>query len=266
MLRDILMVVRVYSSAVILLFIFLSSVSNAESNKDTLNPGSARDYITDNCLEVKDTVSNELDLRNNSLRRCKDGTVSFIQPSSQGVFNNEGRCGQTAASNLLYSYCHLAAHPESYSNYFLGDVTPGVRPKTMLDGINKIFENNRSHCPTGKWISVKSKNSDAFLDSIESGLTPKSSFKNLTRRTREGGEEILRSPVLALVRNPGGRIPHWLTIVDLLDRNNSSCTVVVNQWDDQFKIPCSVFVRWSYGIWDTYAPFLPGYLILRYQF
>ena len=123
-------------------------------------------------------ITNEQELRDLNLRRCDDGTVSFLQPESEGWYGNEGKCGQTAASNVLFMYCGLAGHPKWYSDRFLNDITPGVRPGTLENGLNTIFTEEPA-CPGGTWRIRIGSNYNDFLYEIERGLTPKFNHKGL---------------------------------------------------------------------------------------
>jgi hypothetical protein len=222
-------------------------------------------YKTDSCELIDTGVSNESSLRAQNLRRCKDGTVSFVQPDSEGVRGYEGKCGQTAASNALFTLCRIAAHPKSYADYYLSDVTPGVRPGTLEEGLDDMFEKNNSNCPSGNWRIDDADNSNDFWNNIEKGLRVYYSSEQITLRTRDNGEKIYRKPVIAMIRTPGDHVLHWVTIVDLIGKDSPSCKVIFNHWDDQYEVPCYPFARWSYGVDDSYGPILSGYVTLRFE-
>ncbi|HAZ11332.1 MAG: hypothetical protein A2X86_20360 [Bdellovibrionales bacterium GWA2_49_15] len=240
------------------------SERRSTGEKGTIDRDSWSSYYADACEVSYNHIRNEQELRNLNMRRCDDGTVSFLQPDSEGWFGNEGKCGQTAASNVLYMYCGLAGHPNWYSNRFLSDVTPGVRPGTLENGLNTIF-NEESACPGGTWrIQVGSSYND-FLSKIEAGLTPKFNHKGLITRSRGSGEKVKRSPVVALLRSPGSRGLHWVTITDILNRGTNSCQLVLNHWDDQYIVPCHKFGAWSWGVYDSYAVLFDAYTILTFE-
>ncbi len=235
-----------------------------ERYKGTVDKDSWSSYYSDACEVSYTNITNEDELRNLNMRRCSDGTVSFLQPDSEGWFGNEGKCGQTAASNVLYMYCGLVGHPKWYSDRFLSDITPGVRPGTLENGLNTIFS-EESACPGGTWRVKTGSSYNDFLAKIENGLTPKFNHSGLITRTRSSGEKVKRSPVIALLRSPGGQNLHWVTITDILNRTSDSCQLVVNHWDDQYVVPCNKFARWSWGAYDSYAVLFDPYTILTFE-
>jgi hypothetical protein len=234
-------------------------------NKGNIDKQEMYDYLTDDCNYVDPNVTNEEELRTRNLRRCLDGTVSFVQPNSEGRWGQEGKCGQTASSNLLYMHCRLAAHPKRYADHYLSDITPGVRPGTLEGGLEDMFGENASHCPRGEWTILDARSSREYYKDIENSLTARYNHENVLMRTRKDGNKVARSPVAALIRLPGSRDLHWVTIVDLIDRNRSSCKVVINHWDDQFEVPCFTFAKWSYGVSDSYGTLLSGYIIIAFD-
>jgi hypothetical protein len=238
-----------------------SSETSLNSNKGTVDNDKMSAYLTDSCDHFASNVNNEPQLRAQNLRRCRDGSASFVQPDSEGWGGYEGKCGQTAASNLMYSYCSLAGHPQNYANRFLRDLTPGVTPSTLRDGLRKMFKENDSACPQGQWKQNTSYNSHTFFSAIDDAL----SSSDAIVRKRNDGSTIGRAPVAALIRVPGSRDLHWITVVDLLDKDNSSCRVMINHWDSQFTVPCLNFAKWSYGVKDSYGPLLPAYTIIHFN-
>ena len=232
--------------------------------KGTIDRDSWSSYYSDACVVSYNHITNEQELRDLNLRRCDDGTVSFLQPESEGWYGNEGKCGQTAASNVLFMYCGLAGHPKWYSDRFLNDITPGVRPGTLENGLNTIFTEEPA-CPGGTWRIRIGSNYNDFLYEIERGLTPKFNHKGLITRTRSSGEKVKRSPVIALLRSPGSRGLHWVAITDILNRENNNCQLIVNHWDDQYTVPCNKFGAWSWGVYDSYAVLFSAYTILTFD-
>ena len=222
-------------------------------------------FVTDYCDEVDASIANEPKLRAQNLRRCKDGTVSFVQPPSEGWRGYEGKCGQTSASNVLFTLCRLAAHPNQYAGHYLSDLSPGVRTGTLTSGLNRMFSRNSEECPSGRWSIDDATNSPDFFDNLERGLEVHYNSERVTLRTRASGEKVYRKPVIAMIRNPGGIELHWVTVVDLIDANKTSCQVVINHWDDQFTVPCYNFARWSWGVGDSYGLQLSGYISLKFD-
>ena len=101
------------------------------------NSQSLGDYLTDNC---KESVNEEF-----SHGTCKDGSVSFEQPGSEGYFKQEGLCGQVGISNLYNNYCNWNIDVQTVDEYYARDFTPGTRTGVLIDGVNKLFRNNRQY-------------------------------------------------------------------------------------------------------------------------
>ena len=81
--------------------------------------------------------------------KCPDGSTSFQQPDSQGIGGWEGKCGQTAASNILKMHCGENISPKSVGHYF-DDSTPGVYPDTAAKGLNRLFSLFEAKMSEGK--------------------------------------------------------------------------------------------------------------------
>jgi hypothetical protein len=227
-------------------------------------PESWKDYQTDTCNMYDRNVKNEDELRATGLRRCRDGSVSFVQPKSDGWNGWEGKCGHTAASNTLYHICRKAMDPEVYMSKFLSDVTPGVLPRTLKKGITKVFEENKLDCPSkNTWSYSKLKNENNFLKNVKQFIFPKYSHPNLNTINRNG-KNYFRNPIMSLVQNPGGNYLHWVTIVDIVSKKDS-CEFVVNHWDNQYQVPCKVFSQWSKKVGRTYLGILKSYSTVTFQ-
>ena len=72
----------------------MSFQNDGDTNKANVDPERMSNYRIDSCNVRYDHVTNENELRANKLRRCKDGTVSFVQPPSEGWWGSEGKCGR----------------------------------------------------------------------------------------------------------------------------------------------------------------------------
>lgn len=206
-------------------------------------------FKTDDCLQYLINNKNEDKLRDSGFRRCKDGSVSFVQPDSSGWNGWEGKCGQTAASNTLYHMCKVAKDPKDYMDRYLSDITPGVRPKTLYRGMKNIFKENSSLCPRGSWSHYSSGSTDKFIEEVKQKIIPKYSHERLVVMRRDGVEK-LRQPVMVLIQNPSSRYLHWVTIMDVLDKNE--CLFVVNHWDNQYQLPCDLLAEWSDDVGHSY--------------
>lgn len=219
---------------------------------------------TDECLVEYKNINNEAYLRQQNLRRCKDNSVSFLQPPSSGPLGYEGLCGQTTVSNLAYSYCKIVLHPKNYVDFYMQDLTPGARPDTLAAGLNMIFEKNGQHCPSGQWSAVNTDNANQFITLISNMLKIKKPW-SITRK-RKNSSMVKRNPIAALIRIPYNHGPHWVTVVDIKNVNDSKqCSIVFNSWDDQYESPCQQFAIWSKDLGETYAPILKPYTLTIFE-
>lgn len=240
----------------------MSFQDDGEVDKVRVDPEKMGDYRVDSCQVRYDHVTNEDELRANKLRRCKDGTVSFVQPPSEGWWGAEGKCGQTSVSNIIYMFCKRAADPKAYVDHYLSDITPGVRPGTLTDGLNDIF-GKLGGCPNVDWDIEVENNERHYINQIERSLRTNKSLPNLVKRKRKDGSEILRKPVSLLIRVPSSKKGlHWVTAVDLV-REKNKCDIFINHWDDQFKVPCHLMAKWSRGVGASFGLILDSYTIIK---
>ena len=191
---------------------------------------------------------------------CKDRSPSFFQPPSRGAGGWEGKCGQTFGANALYTICQQKVDPDVYFEKYFRDLTPGVRPGTLVKGLNKIFSKNSCLEGTKKWSKKSYRDELDYITAIKSRLIPNYSAKNLITLNRDG-LEFKRNPVAALIENPGGNYLHWVMIVDIISRPNS-CELIVNHWDNQYKVPCDIFSEWSYNVGKSYPVILKSYTLI----
>lgn len=221
-------------------------------------------YLYDQCNFYDRNVQNETELRKAGLRRCKDGSISFVQPDSEGWNGWEGKCGPTAASNSLYHLCKKGLNPNTYVARYMSDITPGVRPRTLRNGLKKIFKINKESCPTtNKWVYSKHKNTENYIAKLKQDLFPKYSHPNLLNITRNG-KSYFRNPILTLIQNPGGKYLHWVTVIDVVS-NASKCDFVVNHWNKQYLVPCNTLALWSSKVGKTYPIVLKSYSVVTYK-
>lgn len=206
-------------------------------------------YKIDECTLRDENVKNERQLRDIGLRRCRDGSVSFIQPNSEGWNGWEGKCGQTAAANTLFHFCRVAKDPNQYIDEYLSDLTPGVLPKTLRKGLSSIFS-KFSFCANVEFRSKSFRTNDNFISFVKQKIIPNMSHPRMLTITRDGLQR-LRQPVLVLVQNPGTKYLHWVTIIDQIDRNRT-CNFIVNHWDAQYMVPCTDLANWSKNVGRTY--------------
>jgi hypothetical protein len=221
-------------------------------------------YLYDKCNFYDRNVQNEDQLRQIGLRRCKDGSISFVQPKSDGWNGWEGKCGPTAASNALFHLCKKGLDPNKYVARYMSDATPGVRPKTLTRGLRTIFNLNKENCPSQNlWKYNSFRDDNDFIANVKQDIIPKFSHKNLLKINRYG-KTYFRNPVIVLIQNPGGNYLHWVTIVDIVaDRHR--CEFVVNHWNKQYYVPCDTMSKWSGKVGRTYPIILKSYSTVRYK-
>lgn len=223
-------------------------------------------FKTDECNMFDTSLDNEESLRLKGLRRCRDGSVSFIQPLSQGAGGWEGKCGQTFGANSLYMFCQIAVNPSSYFKAYFRDITPGVRPSTVKRGMKLISKTAPfSNCFTdsNRWGFENARNAKDYIEQVESLLKARYSLPGQIEINRSD-EVYINNPVGALVQNPDGKYLHWVTIVDML-KSHSSCYFVVNHWDSQYQVPCALLAKWSGKVGKTYPIILKSYSLITYK-
>ena len=224
-------------------------------------------YKVDDCLMTNIYDEQEMKAREIGFRRCRDGSISFVQPPARGVGGWEGKCGQTFGANTLYSLCQKKVDPAQYFQSVFRDITPGVRPGILRRGMQKIFDSLGHDCPTdlGLWSYQTAKSDKNFISRIKTLNQPKFSHPNMISINRSG-ETVFRNPVGVLVQNPGGSYLHWVTIIDTLSgQDQDSCEMIVNHWDNQYQVPCSVIANWSYRVGRTYPIILKSYSIVSFK-
>lgn len=222
-------------------------------------------YIVDSCEQYNTLVTNEDNIRETGLRRCKDNSVSFVQPPSRGLNGWEGKCGQTFASNAFYTMCKVAVSPAKYFDGVLRDFTPGVRPGTLRTGMARTFKKNANHCPTaqGRWSYFTLGNTKNYIKRVKEWLIPNYSHPNLLAINRFG-KSYFRNPVAALIQNPGGNYIHWVNIIDILESENT-CKFIVNHWDNQYEVPCTKIAEWAKKVGKTYPIILKSYSVVKFN-
>ena len=180
------------------------------------------------------------------LGNCSDGSRAYVQPySEQRAFIDgyEGRCGQTTAANLFKMHCNKDLYSPNLLNGYFNDITPGVRPATLADGLNKIFDRNHISCPfSGRWSVYEATDEADFLDLINKGLGQINyggrKWQSFKRKRIQVMAE--RSPLAVLVIpswGEKGKSLHWITIVDMYFLKNT-CYMIYNDDGYQFKTTC----------------------------
>lgn len=220
-------------------------------------------YKIDNCSIFDNSVANEYALRNKGLRRCEDGSISFVQPDSEGYQGWEGKCGQTAAANSVYHLCQTAFSPDEDLDKFLSDITPGVLPKTLRRGLTKIIAENKSYCPQGQWKVQHARNNKDFINHVAKNIKPNYSTNTINILNRDGLTRYT-NPVITLIVDPGTKFLHWVTIVDMEQKENS-CHFYINHWSSQYRVPCEIFATWSSRVGKVYPIILRSYTTVSFH-
>lgn len=208
--------------------------------------------------------------------KCKDGTVSFSQNTrysnkKEKKDDYESLCGAVAAANVFHAYCdaHFVNHVSIASKYF-SDITPGIRPDTLEDGLNQMFDNN-SECMGGEWKYYYSKNRWDFLNSLYVELRRGHSGWN---RLQEDGSRKNRAPVIVLIaKSYDADILHYVTVVDIIgydrttkDYESEKCKVIYNDFGSQKERSCSTFVKWAHQVDNnTFTGWMPEYIHLVFE-
>ncbi len=225
-----------------------------------------KNFKTDSCTMFDSSNDQETKLRKLGLRRCRDHSISYVQPKSSGAWGWEGKCGQTFGANSLYSLCQLPVEPATFFKDYFRDITPGVKPSTLARGMNKVTKNYLSHCldQTGNnWKYLNLKNEDRFIQETKRILKKPISHPGKISLNRFG-KTYQRSSIGVLVQNPGGAYLHWVSIIDIIDDNNR-CEFIVNHWDNQYQVPCTTLASWANNVGRSYPLILKPYSLVTYE-
>lgn len=175
---------------------------------------------------------------------CPDKTISHSQPASTGYNGWEGKCGQTAISNVASMLCNRHMGPKSI-DFYGTDVTPGHSPMTMRKTLTKIFNEKPKNnaCPKVTWKTRSRVTKEGFLKAVKGDLF--GSTKKVRRyRSETTYVEVTPTPVLL---NSGGLNYHWVTVVDIVKNKKDAfgCDVIVNTWGNQKVLTCENFVHYG---------------------
>jgi len=143
-----------------------------------------------------------------------DGSISWGQPESNGLFGWEGFCGQTAIANLLTTYKGIDISPHDVAAAS-NDWTPGSDPDTLMRAIGALATDPETY--------VISNDTDL------SSASP-------------------TTPIVVLL-HWGGTDFHYVTVVKATDAE-----VTFNHWGKQETLPTAVFhAKWSFRDAQTEA-------------
>lgn len=213
-------------------------------------------YLSDSCGEEKADVSVLFSGKvkiEKKYYRCKDGSVTFEQPDSEGYFDWEGKCGETALSNTIKMTCGKAWLPGGVIDDVSSDWSAGSMPSTLQNTINDFAK--ASDCGDKRWSYYDTAESrEDFLASVVDGLKSGSKFY----RKRLDETSVRRAPVIVMIALPGEKVLHWVTVVDVEGYDaskkmaaNAACVAYVNQWDSQYKIPCHHLAKMADNVGDV---------------
>tara|TARA_Y100000768_G_C23989959_1_gene691721 strand:- start:3531 stop:4463 length:933 start_codon:yes stop_codon:yes gene_type:complete len=141
------------------------------------------------------------------VKKCHDNTHTITTaPGSRSAVN--GPCGPTVGSVMLAGYCGRVFNPfDAQELGYFEDITPGTRPGTMRNSLNRLFRENSSACPAGDWTVYDTDNGYDFL--------------NLSiNRMRTQNSRYSKAPFVALVRARGLSL-HYFPIVNIYFVNSS---------------------------------------------
>jgi hypothetical protein len=163
-----------------------------------------------------------------------DGSVSWNQPDST-LLGYNGFCGYVAWSNAVTMYSNRQFDPSYFRKYSSGDLTPGLRPSTLLTALNTATRKNYGV----QWILRRFDNKFAWSN-LNAALARRLYGSANTPLPLTG---LKNAPVLVLVQSSAKTL-HWLTVVRTELRDQDGLTyVVVNDLGMQRKIPQQVFMR-----------------------
>ncbi len=217
------------------------------------------DYLTDSCkkkiVDVQTTSYHGMEFNSKTKYSvCSDGSVSFLEPSTEGLLGWEGKCGETAISNTLKMICGRAWDPSGFLDSIASDPTPGTHPSTMKYSLNYFAE--ASGCSNTAWTNDRvAKSREDFISSLVKDLRLPSSFYRL----RTDGKKIRRAPMPVLIYKPAVRILHWITVVDVIGyrpgiklSEQKNCNVIFNQEGWQYTMPCDQLAGLAEAVGDAY--------------
>jgi hypothetical protein len=220
---------------------------------DILGLPEMKDYKVSNCSEQTASIY--------KYSICSDNTVSYVQAPSEGNWKQEGFCGQVTLQNIFHTMCGYTSNSE-FANYYLNDYSIGVSSSTLVKGLNNLFKDYSDDCPSGRYEKYSAQNESDYISDIVSSLHL-TAGSNQRTRINSRGQFVKRSPVITFIRIPGEPELHWITIMDV-EYNNGNCEMIINQWDDQYKVPCKKVAKWSRNVSELYGDIFPSYTSIRF--
>lgn len=229
---------------------------------------SLSEYLSDSCektmTQTRKSIFDPSRVYKTTYPVCADGSASFVQPESSGWWGYEGKCGEVALSNTLKMTCGKAWSPSGAIDSETVDYTPGTATTTMVGALNEF--SSYSGCSGKRWTYYDTADSaEEFISSVRDGLFAPSNFT----RIREDKTKVHRAPVPILIYFKDEQFLHWVTVVDILGyekdvkiSKQKNCRVVLNQWDDQYTVPCKVIAQMAYDVSSAY--YVAGWYLGKY--
>ena len=163
----------------------------------------------------------------------QDGSFSWEQPPSRGIAGWEGRCGQTAAANLITTYGNQLVSPEEVIDA-AWDGTPGSKPSTVLRAVNTLL--------------------------------PRTGYRRRFKLDYSNSLGVVRpaAPIITMLQWDSVQL-HWVTVVDYNDN-----WVRFNHWGkseswkrDKFERQWALKTAPWYGQLVHWAGWLSAYTTIR---
>jgi len=241
-----------------ILFLFLSLNAFA----------SIKTVMNDYCMEGQ-TITDPMN-RKGYFYKCKDDSITFLQPSCNAEANRSGLCGGTAGVNLIKMYCDVSQTVQSFDEEFIDlfsvgtykvNVPYGTLPQSLETAMNRAWQ---SHCRSREqqrmqWALKFLASDKDYLQYLFLSLNMGPDY--LFRRKLTSGEYVGKWPLIALINyNAEAYQLHYVTVVDIdtdIDLSNigvhqqsletilslGKCDVIYNTWAYQYRMSCRNFVH-----------------------
>lgn len=209
--------------------------------------------------------------------RCSDGTISFHQPStykgSERKGSYEGLCGAVASANVFHAYCdETFLIPAEIGPKYFYDITPGIRPDTLVSGLNELFNKHRSKCVSGNWNHYYATNRWDFINRLDRAIGQGRS--NWMRRPYPNRRPYKVSPVIVLISKNNADTLHYVTVTDVrYDKNydfnesehQNKCKVYYNDYKKSRSTTCKNFASWARQVDNsTFTSWMKEYNYFKY--
>jgi hypothetical protein len=175
---------------------------------------------------------------------CGDGTLSAEQGNSWGVGGWEGRCGQTAATNVLYTLCKKVSPSLrkmgvcSREDGVFNDVLPGVLPSTMAADYNEFLSlNDCSERTVTNHRVENAKLKDFYENRSDLSQVLQEQVKMVTSALAKSPH-----PTMFMIETSDGPGLHWVTVTGPEERDGKKF-LKINHWGGQYFYPLEDFAK-----------------------